>query len=110
VFAAAMAGLRATKLVVTGASPHHGIIAAKAGSWWSSGDRLTIHIYPAGDGWTAVTVDVRKIMPTWWRHMAADYPHRFYTVHWAIDHGLRLMPPPLADRPPGDPTPPDSTQ
>jgi len=91
VFNAALAGLPATKLKIVGADPTQGTIWAERGAWALSwGEKVTIYIYGADQGQTAVAVDsaLKFGLVSWGAH---NRNHQ--TVFAAIDQRLGYGPP-----------------
>jgi hypothetical protein len=109
VFAAALAGLPATKLRILGADPNQGAIwTDKEMSAFSWGEKVTIYVYQGDQGQATVVVDssLKFGLFSWGAHK-----RNHQTVFAAIEQGLGVAPPaPRAPQAPAPPYPPPQPQ
>jgi hypothetical protein len=103
VFTAALAGLRSTKLRVTGTDPNQGTIWADNGiSAFSWGERVTVYVYRGDQGQAAVVVDSDA---KWGLFTGGAHKRNHRAVFEAIEQGLGLAPGPAPPSPPQEQAP-----
>jgi hypothetical protein len=104
VFGAALAGLRSSKLRVTGADPNQGAIWADNGvSALSWGERVTVYVYQGDQGQAAVVVDSEA---KWGLFTGGAHKRNHRAVFEAIEQGLGLSPGPGPPSQPAQQPPP----